>query len=257
MSLEKSAEKDYGLVSVIMPNYNSEKYIKETIASVLAQTYKNWELLFIDDCSTDGSLEIVSAIQDERIKILKNPKNSGAAITRNYGIDEAKGRWIAFLDSDDLWTPDKLQIQLAYMVEKNVAFSFTSYEVLHANNEQKIVFEPKKDSYSYQDILKHNHIGCLTVMYDTEKLGKVYMPVNAIKREDFACWLSILREGTKAYCVHQCLALYKIHANSVSSNKIKMVRYQWGTYRKVERLSWFQSMRYMFHWAVLGVFKYK
>lgn len=250
-------ETDYGLVSIVMPNYNCEKYLKATIDSVLAQTYTNWELLFVDDCSTDNSLEIVRSYSDDRIKILQNEQNSGAAISRNYALREAKGKWIAFLDSDDLWKPEKLEKQLAYMQENGIAFSYTDYEVIDESNKIVSTFKPSLDVCQYKDILKHNHIGCLTVIYDAEKLGKVFMPTNAPKREDLACWLSILKRGEKAYCLHECLAQYKVHANSVSSNKFKMMKYQWQVYRKVEGINVFKSIYYLSSWAIMGVLKYR
>ena len=248
---------DYGLVSVIMPNYNSEKYVKNTVESVLRQTYANWELIFVDDFSTDSSLSIVESFHDERIRIFRNRVNQGAAVSRNVGIEAARGKWIAFLDSDDLWLPDKLSKQLTYMVENGYDFTCTSYEVINENAEKLAVFIPKKERFTYRDILKHNHIGCLTVIYHAERLGKVMMPPEAIKREDLACWLSILRNGTPVHCMPDVLSVYKVHKNSVSSNKWKMIRYQWNVLRKVEGLSLIRSSVYMLYWAILGVLKYR
>ena len=248
---------DYGLVSIIMPNYNSEKYVEATIKSVLAQTYQNWELIFVDDRSTDKSLDIVRSFGDDRIKIFQNEVNSGAAITRNKAIEEAKGRWIAFLDSDDLWVTEKLEKQIMYMHDCEICFSYTDYHVIDESNKVITTFRPHLDVCTYEDILKHNHIGCLTAIYDSDKLGKVFMPVDAIKREDFACWLSILKNGVQAYCLHECLAQYKVHSNSVSSNKLKMMKYQWQVYRKVEKLPVFRSINYLAYWTVMGVLKYR
>lgn len=248
---------DYGLVSIIMPNYNSEKYIEATIKSVLAQTYQNWELLFVDDCSSDASLALADAFQDERIRTFSMRENGGAALARNKAIEEANGKWIAFLDSDDLWMPEKLEKQLRYMQSNDISFSYTDYEVVDENNVIVSTFRPRLDVCRYKDILKHNHIGCLTVIYDAGKLGKVLMPTNAIKREDMACWLSILKNGEEAHCLRECLAQYKVHSNSVSSNKLKMAKYQWQVYRKVERINVFQSVYYLASWAVMGVLKYR
>lgn len=254
---QRNSIDDYGLVSIIMPNYNSEKYVEATVRSVLAQTYQNWELLFVDDCSLDASLELISAFQDERIRIFSMKENGGAALARNKAIEEAKGKWIAFLDSDDLWMPEKLEKQITYMHENNIAFSHTDYDVVDENNTIISKFKPKLDVCKYKDILKHNHIGCLTVIYDSDKLGKMFMPTNATKREDLACWLSILKRGEKAYCLHECLAQYKIHSNSVSSNKFKMMKYQWQVYRRVEKINILKSIYYLACWAVMGVFKYR
>jgi glycosyltransferase involved in cell wall biosynthesis len=248
---------DFGLVSIIMPNYNSARFIKETIESVLAQTYNNWELIIVDDCSTDNSLEIIREYTDNRIKLLQNQKNCGAATARNNAIEMAEGRWIAFLDSDDLWTPEKLSKQIAYMIENEIAFTYTDYDVVDEQNNIITTFIPKLNICTYTDILKHNYIGCLTVVYDSYKLGKVLMPIDATKREDFACWLSILKSGERAHCLHECLSKYKVHSKSVSSNKFKMMKYQWLVYRKIEKLSLCKSLYYMAHWAIWGVLKYR
>lgn len=254
---QKASIVDYGMVSIIMPNYNSEKYIEAAIKSVLAQTYKNWELLLVDDCSSDNSLELAKAFEDERIRIFSTKENGGAALARNKGIEEAKGRWIAFLDNDDLWTSDKLEKQIPYMQNNGIAFSYTDYEVIDENHTVISTFKPRLDVCKYKDILKHNLIGCLTVVYDSEKLGKVFMPTNAVKREDMACWLSILKNGEEAHCLHECLAQYKVHSNSVSSNKLKMLKYQWQVYRKVEEINVFKSFYYLTCWAIMGVVKYR
>jgi len=248
---------DYGLVSIIMPNYNSEKFIKATIDSVIAQTYQNWELIIADDCSKDGSVAIIESFCDERIRLIRNSSNSGAAISRNNAIDAANGRWIAFLDSDDLWDENKLEKHLAFMTESDVAFSFTNYKVINSEEELVTEFAPPKDEYSYASILKHCYIGCSTVIYDCEKLGKCYMPTDAIKREDFACWLQILRTGEVATCFHEPLTTYRVHSNSVSSNKFKMIKFQWNVYRKLEHISFIRSAYYMAHWAIRGVLKYR
>ena len=247
---------DYGLVSIIMPNYNCEKYLPETIQSVLDQTYQNWELIFVDDCSTDNSLEIIRSFNDDRICIFQNEKNSGAAISRNYALRQAKGRWMAFLDSDDLWAKDKLSEQLKFMKENEYAFSFTHF-YFDRNDGNLTEFSPKKDVYTYRDILKHNYMACPTVVYDASKIGKIDMPIEAEKREDFGCWLKILKRGVNAYCLHKCLLTVKIHEGSVSFNKARMIKYQWQVYRKVEKLNLLKSVYYMIHWAIKGFVKYR
>ena len=170
---------------------------------------------------------------------------------------EAQGKWIAFLDSDDLWVPEKLEKQISFMQNNGITFSYTDYEVVDENNAILATFKPRLDVCKYKDILKHNHIGCLTVIYDSDQLGKVFMPTNAIKREDMACWLRILKSGEQAHCLHECLAQYKVHANSVSSNKWQMMKYQWQVYRKVERIHTLRSIYYLAHWAIAGVLKYR
>ena len=248
---------DYGLVSIIMPNYNAAKFIGATIDSVIAQTYQNWELIIVNDCSSDNSMEIIRQYSDDRIRVIENAVNSGAAISRNNAIKAACGRWIAFLDSDDLWEKDKLSKHLQFMVQKKAAFSFTHYSVLNSENEFITEFAPKKDIYDYHDILRHCYIGCSTVIYDSEKTGKVYMPTDATKREDFACWLQILKTGENAVCFHECLTTYRVHSNSASSNKLKMAKYQWRVYRKIEKISLFKSLYYLASWAIMGFLKYR
>lgn len=254
-SLNKNC--DYGLVSIIMPNYNSEKFLKSTVQSVLNQTYQNWELIIVDDCSTDNSLNVLALFCDDRIRIFKNYENLGAAKTRNKAIELSKGRWISFLDSDDLWQPEKLEKQLSFMIKNHIAFSCCDYDVINSSNEIKTTYSPTKNFYTYKDILKHNVIGCLTVVYDSYKLGKVYMPETATKREDFACWLSILKSGVNVYYFHESLAQYRIHSNSVSSNKLDMIKYQWSVYRKIEKLNFLISSYYLLCWAIKGLLKYK
>ena len=254
--LDKVSVVDYGLVSIIMPNYNGSRFLKETIQSVLDQTYQNWELIFIDDCSTDNSLEIIKQFNDSRIRVIENKENSGAAVSRNNAIEVADGRWIAFLDSDDLWNQNKLTTQLEFMNEKKCAFSFTHY-YFDKNGSVLREFSPKKDEYDYSDILKHCYIACPTVIYDSFMLGKVYMPTEAVKREDFGCWLKILKQNVNAHCLHKCLTTVKIHTDSVSYDKTKMIKHQWNVYRKVEKLSIAKSIFCMVHWAIRGVLKYR
>lgn len=255
-SLNECSLSDFGLVSIIMPNYNSERFVANSIKSVLAQTYVNWELLFVDDCSTDKSVEIAKSFNDDRIKFFSTERNSGAAVARNKAIEAANGRWLAFLDSDDLWLPEKLEKQLSFMVGNDIAFSFTSY-FFKRDDSQQGQFLPKKTFYNYNMILKHCYVGCSTVIYDRGKLGRVFMNIQAVKREDFACWLAILRKGVNAYCFAEPLTLYTMHSNSVSSKKIKMVKYQWNVYRKIENLSFFKSVYYLMNWAIRGVLKYR
>lgn len=193
-------------VSVITPSYNSSPHISEAIASVINQSYSNWEMIIVDDCSTDNSIELIQSFvdQDSRIKLINLPENSGAAIARNTAIKAAEGRYTAFLDSDDLWHPIKLEKQIQYMKYKNIAFSFSSYEKIDENGLPfGVVYIPKK--VNYYKLLKTNVIGCLTAMYDAEKLGKVYMPLNT-RREDFATWLAILKQVDYAYGMPDVLA---------------------------------------------------
>lgn len=244
------------LVSIITPAYNSEKYIIDTIQSVKSQTYKNWEMIIVDDYSTDNTVNIVSEEmkKDSRIKLIKLNKNQGAAIARNTGINSAKGRYIAFLDSDDLWEPNKLEVQLNFMKANNVEFSFTSYKIVNEFGEEtgKIIDVPSK--IDYEGLLKNTIIGCLTVMLDIQKLGLVQMP-NMRTRQDTALWLSILKRGYLAYGIQQPLAKYRKKSGSISSNKIKVAKQNWKLYRDIEKLSFLKSLWCFTNYAFNGIKK--
>lgn len=221
---------DYGLVSVITPAYNSAKFIAETIESVLAQTYPYWEMIITDDCSTDNTCEIIEgyAEKDPRIKLICLDKNSGAGVARNTSIKAAKGRFIAFCDSDDRWYPEKLERQIVFMKEKDCALSYTSYDV--CDEDGKIFgFVECLPSLNNSKILRNNSIGCLTSIYDTEKIGKRYMP-ELRKRQDWCLWMEIIAACKKAYGIQEPLALYRDRAKSISSNKIEMLKYNYQVY---------------------------
>jgi glycosyltransferase involved in cell wall biosynthesis len=238
--------KDYGLVSIITPSYNSAFFIEETINSILSQTYTNWELLITDDCSLDNTEEIVNKYMknDHRIKFFKLDKNSGAGVARNNSIENAQGRFLAFCDSDDCWYPKKLEIQLAFMVEHNYEFSYTSYDT--CNEENKIIGYVKcKKKISYYSLLKDNGIGCLTSIYDTARIGKAYMPTIR-KRQDWGLWLSVIKKTSYAYGLQESLAKYRIRENSISANKISMIKYNYKLYNKVEGFSKISSFFLLF-----------
>lgn len=216
------------LVSIITPSYKSEKFISQTIESVLAQTYQNWEMLIVDDASPDNSNEIIEEYckKDSRIKLIKLEKNSGPAVARNRAIEEAKGRFIAFLDADDLWKPEKLEKQIKFMKEKDCALSYSAYETMSEEGvpQNKFLNPPLK--ISYEDLLKSNYIGCLKSIYDIQKVGKVYMPLIK-KRQDYGLWLRILKKTEFAYGLNEPLAIYRIMSDSVSSNKFKLLRFNY------------------------------
>lgn len=195
------------LVSIIMPSYNTGKFIKETINSVIAQTYSNWELIIVDDCSTDNTDEIVKSINDNRIIYLKNETNSGAAISRNKALREAKGRWIAFLDSDDLWKNDKLEKQIKFMKENNCYFSYTNYIEIDENGNinGKRVTGPKKITKT--GMFNYCWPGCLTVMYDANKIGLIQIE-DIKKNNDYAMWLKVCKKAD-CYLLSEDLAMYR------------------------------------------------
>ncbi|UOB63772.1 glycosyltransferase family 2 protein, partial [Bacillus thuringiensis] len=230
------------LVSIIIPSYNASSFIKETIQSVQSQTYTNWEMIIIDDVSKDNTCELIKEEikKDNRIRLIELQKNCGAAIARNTGINNARGKYVAFLDSDDLWLPEKLEKQLTFMQNNDVAFSFTGYQIMNQDGTltDKIVHVPEK--INYNGLLKNTIIGCLTVMLDIEKLGKVQMP-NIRTRQDTATWLKILRQGHYAYGLDEVLSKYRKVENSISSKKFKMAKMNWKLYREIEGLSILKS----------------
>ena len=245
------------LVSIITPNYNCARFIGQTIESVLSQTYRNWEMLIIDDCSTDNSVEIIEKQikQDKRIKMFKTESNSGSPMKpRNIGIQNAQGRFIAFLDSDDLWLPDKLDSQLPLFDDVNAAVVFSNYEKIKENGERKnrIVNAPKK--LTYKQLLKGNYIGCLTAMYDVSKSAKVYF--TDFRHEDYVLWLTILHAGYIAVNTNTLGALYRVRENSVTSKKIVVLKWQWDIYRNFLGLSVFLSMYYFCFYAANAFIKH-
>lgn len=246
-----------GKVSIITPMYNSAGTISQTIESAVSQSYTDWELLLIDDCSTDNSLEIAKKYQarDSRIKVLKLDSNSGAAKARNTGIKESIGRYIAFLDSDDLWSPEKLKTQIEFMKVNQCSFSFTAYnKITESGKYLHRVGVPKK--VSYKGLLKTNVVGCFTAIYDTNHFGKVLMP-NIRKRQDFGLWLRLLKKTPYGYGINKSLGYYRVMSESVSSNKMNTAMYNWTLYRHVENLSFISSCYYFAHYAVKGVVRTK
>ncbi len=231
-----------------MPSYNSEQFLPATIDSVINQTFKEWELIIIDDCSPDNSNKIIEDYmqRSEKIKLISLKSNSGPAIARNRGIREAKGRYIAFLDSDDLWHPNKLSKQLSFMKKQDAALSFTGYDRIDEQSGKVTGQLHVPFRVDYDELLKQNIIGCLTAMYDTQKLGKVYMP-DILKRQDFALWLTILKKIPYAYGLNEPLAYYRVRTASVSSNKILASKYNWKLYREVEKLPLHKAI-YYFGW---------
>lgn len=240
------------LVSIITPTYNSVNYIEETIHSIANQTYSKWELLITDDCSTDGTWNLLKqyATKDDRIKIFRLEKNSGPGIARNNSIKNARGRFIAFCDSDDQWKTDKLEKQVKFMLEKDIGLSYSNYIVIdEIGNRIGEVKSPNK--VTYDTMLKNDYMGCLTAMYDTEKVGKMYMP-EIRKRQDWALWLAILKKIPYALCLQENLAIYRKHNDSISSNKFSLIKYTWKIYHDIEKFSipksTFLSIRFLFYY---------
>ena len=226
------------IVSVITPAYNSSVTIRETINSVRGQTFQDWEMLIVDDGSEDATWEVINEVRclDNRIRVFRQPVNMGAAAARNLAMHNAQGRYIAFLDADDLWLPEKIEKQLAFMRRKDAAFSFTSYRMMTETGE---LFERPVDiplSINYRGLLKNTVIGCLTVMLDRNRTGPLKME-NLRSGQDYTLWFRLLRDGMVAYGLDEDLARYRLVQGSLSRNKIKAARRMWKLYRTYERLS--------------------
>ena len=240
-------------VSIIVPVYNAANYIEQTIQSVLAQDYENWELILVENGSADDSVAKIQAFDDERIRLIIMDGNTGAANARNEGMRQATGTYVGYVDADDLWRPDKLSRQIAFMQEKNAAFAFTGYEFgdENANPTGKIVRVP--ETLSYRQALSNTTIFTSTVLFDTRRIekDKLYMP--NVKSEDSALWFQILRGGVTAYGLDENLVIYRRPANSLSSNKLEAMRRIWNLYRKQEKLNIFYSMYLFVGWAFRAV----
>lgn len=244
------------LVSIIMPAYNAEKYIEEAIESVLKQTYRNWELIIVNDCSIDATEQIVKKYQeqDERIKFHSLTENQGVANARNTAIQNARGRYLAFLDSDDMWLPEKLEKQIGFMKINNYVFTYHQYRHFASRDKVgKIVNIPLK--LDYKEALKGNSMGCLTVCLDKSKIKPFIMP--AQRHEDYIAWLNILKENEiAAYGLQRDLGRYRVDSkDSVSTNKLKSAVWTWKVYRDSQLLSVLKSVYYMCFYITSGIKK--
>lgn len=247
------------LVSIITPNYNCEKYIVETIESVLSQTYQNWEMLIIDDCSTDKSRDIILEYskKDCRIKYIFMEKNSGAAFCRNSGIELSKGKYLAFLDSDDIWTTDKLKKQIEFMEKEDVDFTYSKYTHIDEEGNSLRLRARIPSKLSYQSMLFHCYTGCLTVVYNQEKLGKIYGP-NISKSNDYGLFLQVLKKVSKARGIKENLAFYRIRKNSISRNKWKKFTPHFNLLNKIEGINKISSLFYIItNVLIKKVYKYE
>ncbi len=247
-----------GLVSIITPTYNSEKFITETIQSVQNQTYSNWEMLIVDDCSSDKTVDIIQHFmeEDHRIHLIRLNKNSGASKARNEAIKLVKGDYMTFLDADDIWFPDFIANSIATINSTGIPFVFSSYRRSNENLEfvySDFIVPPK---VTYTDILKTNSISCLTAFINVKKLGVKLMP-DIRKRQDMGLWLKYLKEIPFAHGIQEPKAIYRIRENSLSRDKKALIKYQWQFYREVEKLSILESIYYMMHWMVRGFLKYR
>ena len=247
------------LVSIIVPVYNAEKFIRETMDCVVAQTYPRWELLLVEDCSRDGTVAVIEEYIREngegRIRLINQPENTGAARARNRGLQEAVGRYIAYLDADDLWLPEKLEKELEFMEQKNAAFAFTGYEFADGNGKGtgKVVHVP--ETMNYRQALSNTTIFTTTVMFDTRKIAKDLLEMPVIKSEDTALWWKVLRNGYTAYGLDENLVKYRRPRKSLSSNKVEALRRIWNLYRKAEHMGVLSSAWHFCFWAVRAVMR--
>lgn len=244
------------LVSIITPVHNAANFLKQCLTSVADQTYTDWEHILVDDCSTDDSAVIIQeyANKDSRIGYIRLKENGGAGVARNTAIKIAKGAYIAFLDSDDMWKPEKLSKQLAFMQANGYYFSFTSYGTMNGAGEPTDNIFHAKEMVTYNSALYKNPIGCLTAMYDVSFFGKQYMPIIR-KRQDYGLWLQLLKK-TNGYGLQEVLATYRSGNESISSNKIGLLQYEWKIYREVEGLSWIKSAFYLLSAIILKMKSY-
>lgn len=241
-------------VSVIMPAYNSSATLGESIQSVVSQTFGDWELLVIDDCSQENLYSIVESFNDFRIHFIRLSRNSGVAVARNRGIQEAKGRYIAFLDSDDLWHPEKLEKQLHFMEKNGYAFTYTWYQQFDHDTNHLGNIVRTKPVVDYRELLKGNDIGCLTVMLDRFQIKEIAMPLQ--RHEDYITWLNILKQGWTAYSLPLVLAEYRKGKGTLTSNKWRSFLWTWKVYRDSQHLSLIQSGFCMAFYICNGLVKH-
>lgn len=225
------------LVSIVTPVYNAERFIEKTINSVQAQTYKQFEMILVDDCSPDDSAAVIKklAALDDRIKYVKLEENAGAAVARNTGLEHAKGQYIAFIDSDDVWKPEKLAKQIAFMKKNDYAFSYTNFEMVEEDGTVINASVPLPEKLNYSGLLKNTAIACSTVIIDRKVIGDFRMPL-VRKGQDTATWLKILRAHDYAYLFNEVMGSYRQVQGSISSNKIGALKRTWNTYHNIEKL---------------------
>lgn len=242
------------LVSIIMPSYNTARFLRETVASVLAQTYENWELIIVDDASTDKTDDVVAGYSDPRIRYLKNGKNCGAAVSRNWALREAKGRWIAFLDSDDLWHPEKLEKQIRFMEENGHSFSYTNYSEMDEQSRPlgRIVTGPKQ--ITKQGMFNYCWPGCLTVMYDASVIGLIQIE-DIKKNNDYAMWLKACRKAD-CWLLDETLASYRRRTGSISSHSyLELIKWHYRLFRDAEGMGRLKSNLNTMRNILYGIYK--
>lgn len=244
---------DYGLVSIVMPTWNCARFIGESIESVRRQSYRNWELLVVDDCSADNTEEIVMSFGDSRIRYIRNAVNSGAAVSRNRALKEARGRWIAFLDSDDLWTADKLERQIAFMMNNGYSFSYTNYSEVDEDTRETGVCVSGPRRISVCGMFNYCWPGCLTVVYDAFVIGVVQI-ADIKKNNDYAMWLKAIKKAD-CFLLDENLAGYRKRTGSISNHSyVSLVKWHYLLFREAEKqnvvLSFINTLRNLFWGAI-------
>ena len=245
------------LISIITPSYNSKYFVGDTIRSVLSQGYKNWEMIIVDDCSTDGSVEVIKKIikNESRIKLIRLKKNTGSAMSRNAALEVANGRFIAFLDSDDIWYPNKLEKQVEFMLKRKAPISFTSYELIGENGASKNHIIHSVEKLTQIDYLKNTIIGFSTSMIDTQIVGNSFRMMDIRTRQDTSLWITLLGKGFSAHGLNKALVKYRIHSNSISANKIKAAKQVWNLYFHIHKFGLFRSIYYFSSYAFNAIKK--
>ena len=248
---------DRPFISVIMPAYNAERFIGRAVSSVINQTYTNWELIIIDDCSADNTVAVASRIAegDRRISVVLNEKNMGVAKTRNKGLDMAKGDWIALLDSDDIWMPEKLEKQLNLAREEKADILYCSYGIVDENGDKAKSDYITRENVTFDDMLNENYIGCSTVMISRKAAENRFL--TDFYHEDYVMWLTLIRQGFRACGLTEVLVKWRYIENSRSYNKIQSAKNRWLIYRKQLKLPLLKSIRHLARYAFAGIRKYK
>lgn len=240
--MNKQPESYDPIVSVIIPCYNMKRFIFDSMRSVVRQTFRDWEMILVDDGSTDGTYEFIKSLSDSDYRIKHTTKaHTGIADTRNQCIQMAQGRYLAFLDADDYWHNSKLEVQLEFMRDRKLGFSYTAYDCVNEEGETVVRSIKTAGDLDYNTYLRNTIIGCSTVMIDRDQVGNVVVP-NFRTSEDSATWLKILRKGFKAYAIERPLTYYRIRSRSASSNKLQATADLWRVYRKQEKLPMMDAM---------------
>lgn len=243
------------MISIVVPVYNCEKFIAETINSVLKQTYEAYELILVNDCSKDGSVDIIKSFKDSRIRLIEQPTNQGAYAARNRGVNEARGRYIAFLDADDLWEPSKLEREMSFMAQEQAGFVFTGYEFADENGVGNGAIVKVPHTITFKQALKNTTIFTSTVLIDRTKITNDLILMPNIPSEDTATWWRILKAGNVGYGLNENLVRYRRSAGTLSSNKLSAIKRIWGLYRQIAELSVVEAAFNFVCWAVTAVLR--